>query len=65
MNDLHTLQQEIERLREQLHRLVLAKGGFNCDTVTQLSAELDLLIVAYERGKKENESAKENESCWR
>ncbi len=65
MNDLHTLQQEIETLRERLHHLVLAKGGFACDTVTRLSAELDQLIVAYVREKKENNSKKGNESCWR
>jgi hypothetical protein len=62
MKDLHTLQREIEVLRERLHSLVLAKGGFACETVTQLSIELDELIVAYEREKKATCSRK-NDAC--
>lgn len=52
MSDKNVLQQQIERMRERLHKLVVDKQGNFADAqVAKLSAELDELIVAYEKAK--------------
>ncbi|WP_110954852.1 aspartyl-phosphate phosphatase Spo0E family protein [Anaerosinus massiliensis] len=52
MSELKKISQDIERLREQLHTLVLEKKGkFVDEEVTRLSQQLDKLIVAYEKMK--------------
>lgn len=52
MADTNTLRQQIEELREKLHQLVIdKKGRFIDHEVAQLSAQLDELIVAYEKVK--------------
>lgn len=52
MLEANLLKQRIERLRECLHKLVIDKqGNFADERVVQLSAELDELIVAYEKAK--------------
>lgn len=52
MSEANILRAKIEELRERLHRLVMDKqGNFADQSVAQLSAELDELIVAYEKVK--------------
>lgn len=52
MPDADALKQKIEQLREKLHQLVIAKQcNFTDEEVARLSAELDEIIVAYERVK--------------
>lgn len=54
MADLKQIDEEIEKMRERLHELVLKKKcKFVDEDVTKLSQELDLLIVQYERCKLE------------
>lgn len=54
MADLKQIDEEIEKMRESLHELVLKKKcKFVDEDVTKLSQELDLLIVQYERCKLE------------
>ncbi|MDD4599565.1 hypothetical protein SDC9_04082 [bioreactor metagenome] len=52
MADVNSLKVQIEELREKLHQLVIdKKGNFVDHEVAQLSAQLDELIVAYEKVK--------------
>lgn len=52
MSEANVLKQQIERLRERLHQLVIDKqGNFADEQVAKASAELDELIVAYEKAK--------------
>ena len=52
MTELLKKQQEIENLRCRLHELVIAKkGDLTHPEVAELSAQLDRLIVEFERSK--------------
>ena len=61
MNPLNELQIAIEHLRSRLHELVAAKGGsFSDPAVTELSEQLDRLIVDYEHQKALTTEKREN-----
>lgn len=52
VSELKKINQDIEQLREQLHKLVLEKKcHFVDEEVTRLSQELDTLIVKHEKIK--------------
>lgn len=54
MSNLQKLAQEIERARIHLHELVDKKAGNLIDQeVTEVSIQLDKLIVEYEKSKKQ------------
>ncbi|MGI6092816.1 MAG: aspartyl-phosphate phosphatase Spo0E family protein [Veillonellaceae bacterium] len=53
MPNADALKWQIEELREKLHQLVLDKqGNFIDEEVARMSAELDEIIVAYEKVKQ-------------
>lgn len=60
MSELQKQEEKIEHMRARLHDLVIAKAGNMIDhEVGQLSAELDQLIVKYQKIKVSSEKPEE------
>lgn len=60
MSELKEQEEKIERMRTRLHDLVIEKAGNMIDhEVGQLSAELDQLIVKYQKIKISSERFEE------